>query len=68
MPSSRTPRSLPPATARSAAASALEPCPGDAADSQAHYLEAAISGVIVACLYLPNGNPQPSPKFDYKLA
>jgi exodeoxyribonuclease-3 len=42
--------------------------PGDAADEQSRYLEAAIDGVIVACLYLPNGNPQPGPKFDYKLA
>ena len=42
--------------------------PGDANDEQARYLEAAVHGVIVACLYLPNGNPQPGPKFDYKLA
>ena len=42
--------------------------PGDAADAQARYLEAAVDGVLVACLYLPNGNPQPGPKFDYKLA
>jgi exodeoxyribonuclease-3 len=42
--------------------------PGDVHDDQARYLEAAISGVIVACLYLPNGNPFPGPKFDYKLA
>ena len=42
--------------------------PGDAADDQSRYLEAAVDGVIVACLYLPNGNPQPGPKFDYKLA
>jgi exodeoxyribonuclease-3 len=42
--------------------------PGDAADTQSRYLEAAVDGVIVACLYLPNGNPQPGPKFDYKLA
>jgi exodeoxyribonuclease III len=42
--------------------------PGDAADAQARYLEAAVQGVLVACLYLPNGNPQPGPKFDYKLA
>ncbi len=42
--------------------------PGDAADKQARYIEAAINGVIVASLYLPNGNPQPGPKFDYKLA
>lgn len=42
--------------------------PGDAHDVQARYLEAAINGVLVGCLYLPNGNPQPGPKFDYKLA
>ncbi|MDX2024518.1 MAG: exodeoxyribonuclease III [Deltaproteobacteria bacterium] len=42
--------------------------PGDPKDEQARYLEAAVNGVIVACLYLPNGNPQPGPKFDYKLA
>ena len=42
--------------------------PGDESDKQARFLEAAINGVAVACLYLPNGNPQPGPKFDYKLA
>jgi exodeoxyribonuclease-3 len=42
--------------------------PGDPADEQSRYLEAAVQGVVVACLYLPNGNPQPGPKFDYKLA
>lgn len=42
--------------------------PGDPQDDQSRYLEAAVDGVIVACLYLPNGNPQPGPKFDYKLA
>ncbi|HEY0712074.1 MAG TPA: exodeoxyribonuclease III [Polyangia bacterium] len=42
--------------------------PGDPSDEQSRYLEAAVSGVIVACLYLPNGNPQPGPKFQYKLA
>ena len=41
--------------------------PGDPADKQARYLEAAIGGVLYACLYLPNGNPQPGPKFDDKL-
>lgn len=41
--------------------------PGDPSDSQARYLEAAINGIIVAAIYLPNGNPQPGPKFDYKL-
>src|ERR1700712_2550874 len=42
--------------------------PGDPADDQARYIEAAVSGVLVASIYLPNGNPQPGPKFDYKLA
>lgn len=42
--------------------------PGDAADSQARYIEAAVGGILVACIYAPNGNPQPGPKFDYKLA
>ncbi len=41
--------------------------PGDPADRQARYLEAAVDGVLIACLYLPNGNPAPGPKFDYKL-
>ncbi len=41
--------------------------PGDATDDQPRYLEAAVAGVLVACIYLPNGNPQPGPKFDYKL-
>jgi exodeoxyribonuclease-3 len=42
--------------------------PGDPSDEQARYIEAAVNGVLVGCLYLPNGNPQPGPKFDYKLA
>ena len=42
--------------------------PGDAADKQARYIEAAVEGILNCCLYLPNGNPQPGPKFDYKLA
>jgi len=41
--------------------------PGDPDDSHSRYIEAAVHGVIVGCLYLPNGNPQPGPKFDYKL-
>jgi exodeoxyribonuclease-3 len=41
--------------------------PGDPDPSQSRYLEAAIDGIIVGCLYLPNGNPRPGPKFDYKL-
>ena len=42
--------------------------PGDPSDDHSRYLEAAVDGLVVACLYLPNGNPQPGPKFDYKLA
>jgi exodeoxyribonuclease-3 len=42
--------------------------PGDAADTHSRYIEAAIDGVLIASLYAPNGNPQPGPKFDYKLA
>jgi exodeoxyribonuclease-3 len=42
--------------------------PGDASDKQCRYLEAAVQGVLIACLYAPNGNPQPGPRFDYKLA
>ncbi len=42
--------------------------PGDPDDEQARYIEADISGVRVANLYLPNGNPHPGPKFDYKIA
>lgn len=41
--------------------------PADPADAQARYIEAAVNGTLVACIYLPNGNPQPGPKFDYKL-
>ncbi len=42
--------------------------PGDPADEQSRYIEAAVHGVLIGCLYLPNGNPQPGPKFAYKLA
>jgi exodeoxyribonuclease-3 len=42
--------------------------PGDKNDDQARYIEAAVSGIIIGCIYLPNGNPQPGPKFDYKLS
>jgi exodeoxyribonuclease III len=42
--------------------------PGMEADDHSRYLEAAVDGIIVGCLYLPNGNPQPGPKFEYKLA
>ena len=41
--------------------------PGDADDHEARYIEAAVKGVLIGCLYLPNGNPHPGPKFDYKL-
>jgi exodeoxyribonuclease-3 len=41
--------------------------PGDDADEQARYIEAAVNGVVIGCLYAPNGNPQPGPKFTYKL-
>ena len=41
--------------------------PGEEEDEQARYLEAEVNGVRVGCIYLPNGNPQPGPKFDYKL-
>src|SRR5205085_1540861 len=41
--------------------------PGDLEDVQSRYLEGAVAGVRVGCLYLPNGNPAPGPKFDYKL-
>ncbi len=41
---------------------------GDPSDSQARYLEAEVDGLTIASVYLPNGNPQPGPKFAYKLA
>ena len=41
--------------------------PGDPADGQSRYIEAAVNGVLIGCLYLPNGNPVPGPKFAYKL-
>lgn len=41
--------------------------PGDEEDEQARYVEAAVNGVLIASLYLPNGNPAPGPKFDYKM-
>ena len=40
---------------------------GDKDDLHARYIEAAVNGIVVGCLYLPNGNPYPGPKFDYKL-
>ena len=42
--------------------------PGDPDDTQSRYIEAAVNGVLIATLYAPNGNPQPGPKFKYKLA
>jgi exodeoxyribonuclease-3 len=41
--------------------------PGDPEDLQSRYIEAMVNGIQIACLYLPNGNPAPGPKFDYKL-
>jgi exodeoxyribonuclease-3 len=41
--------------------------PGDEEDVQSRYIEALINGIVIACLYLPNGNPWPGPKFEYKL-
>jgi exodeoxyribonuclease III len=46
----------------------MQGLPGDADDEQSRYLEANVHGIRVASIYLPNGNPQPGPKFDYKLA
>jgi exodeoxyribonuclease-3 len=41
--------------------------PGDSKDRQSRYIEAAVNGVVIASIYLPNGNPQPGPKFKYKM-
>lgn len=41
--------------------------PGEPGDDHSRYIEAAVGGVLIGCLYLPNGNPRPGPKFDYKL-
>lgn len=41
--------------------------PGDPLDEHSRYIEAVVNGIIIGCLYLPNGNPAPGPKFDYKL-
>jgi exodeoxyribonuclease III len=46
----------------------LTELPGDRTDTQSRYIDAAVNGIVVASLYAPNGNPQPGPKFDYKLA
>lgn len=42
--------------------------PGDDEDEQSRYLEAIVNDMLICCLYLPNGNPAPGPKFDYKLS
>jgi exodeoxyribonuclease-3 len=42
--------------------------PGAPSDHQSRYIEAAIGGILIGCLYAPNGNPRPGPKFTYKLA
>src|SRR3546814_12569407 len=42
--------------------------PGDPDDTHSRYIEAEVGGIVAASIYLPNGNPQPGPKFDYKLA
>ncbi|HWW24998.1 MAG TPA: exodeoxyribonuclease III [Caulobacter sp.] len=54
-------RGMAPVVTRSALAGEPDP-------SQSRYIEAAVNGVLIGCLYLPNGNPVPGPKFDYKLA
>ncbi len=41
--------------------------PGNSEDEHSRYIEAAVKGILIGCLYLPNGNPAPGPKFDYKL-
>lgn len=41
--------------------------PGDPEDEHSRYIEATVNGLLIGCLYLPNGNPAPGPKFDYKL-
>lgn len=41
--------------------------PGDPEDSHSRYIEAIVNNMVIGCLYLPNGNPWPGPKFDYKL-
>jgi exodeoxyribonuclease-3 len=41
--------------------------PGDEEDTHSRYIEATVNGILICCLYLPNGNPAPGPKFDYKM-
>jgi len=54
--------------ARSRPVLTAERLSGDLTDTQSRYIEAAVAGILVACVYAPNGNPQPGPKFDYKLS
>jgi exodeoxyribonuclease-3 len=42
--------------------------PGDPEDEHSRYIEAIVNGILIGCLYLPNGNPAPGPKLEYKLA
>lgn len=42
--------------------------PGDPEDEQSRYIQAMVNGILIVCLYLPNGNPAPGPKFEYKMA
>jgi exodeoxyribonuclease III len=42
--------------------------PGDPSDTEARYIESAVNGILIGCIYLPNGNPSPGPKFDFKRA
>lgn len=53
--------------ARAAPREVRRALPDDDTDEQSRYIEAEVNGLLVACLYLPNGNPAPGPKFDYKL-
>lgn len=46
----------------------LRGLPGDPEDTHSRYIEATVNGLLIGCLYLPNGNPAPGPKFDYKLS
>lgn len=41
--------------------------PGDPDDEQSRYIQAMVNGILIVCIYLPNGNPAPGPKFDYKM-
>lgn len=42
--------------------------PGDADDEQSRYLEAMVNGILICCMYVPNGNPTPGPKLEYKMS